>query len=441
MKEDLLALIVRSGTWYMVWIETIGFTLIAVLLAFWASPDDPFFIKGQFPWIALMPALLALRYGVLSGVVSSAILIGTWLVLQAGGFDTGEFPKHYFLGILILAMICGEFCGLWNIRLRRSEYVKKHLGDRIDVLTRRYFLLRLSHDRLEEGLLEKPVTLRSALAEIRALISADQSRTLPGAPALMRLLVQYCQIETAGLYPILAGSVDPQPVAVIGEPGPLRADDALVRAAIEKGALMHLQSDDVQSDGSQYLAVAPMMNSDKRTFALLVIERMPFMAFHTENLQTLGVLLGYHADAIQRIRMAEVITRLLPDCPVLFAEEVVRLHRLWESVRVPSMLVALKFGNHPDRLAYFENLRRSLRDLDIAWEIRQDGTLVLLVLLPLTGRAGLEGYLIRIEELLMRHFGLGLDAARITPNSVALEGDGPSVTLLLLLERCGVKQP
>ena len=38
----------RSRTAWQ-WVETVVITLIAIGFGFWASPEDPFFIKAQFP--------------------------------------------------------------------------------------------------------------------------------------------------------------------------------------------------------------------------------------------------------------------------------------------------------------------------------------------------------------------------------------------------------
>jgi hypothetical protein len=421
------------------WLESIAITLVAVALAFWARPADPYFLNSGFPWLILAPAVIGLRYGVVPGIVSAAVLIAAWLLARSYAVISGDFPKLHFLGMLILVTVCGQFCSMWETRLRRLEYVYRQLSGRMSALTRRHYLLRLSHDRLEEDLIGRPITLRSALAEVRRLIAEGAGQTLPGAPQLMRLLVQSCQLEVAGFHGATTGSIEPAPAARAGDPGPLRADDPLVRACLESGALAHVQSRRAGEAPGAYLVVAPARDAEGRTLAVLVVEEMPFFALHEENLQTLSVLLGYYADGIGRIAAGQVIQALLPSCPLAFAEELVRLHRIWLAVRVPTTLIAMQFGNHPERDLYAETLRRSIRDLDMVWEIRQGAGLVFLVMLPLSGRAAVEGYLTRVEGLLRDKFDKTLDAARVSPYVAQLDDERPAVTLMLLLERCGVR--
>lgn len=437
--QDPIAFLGRPGASLTSWLETIGITLVAVALGFMARPDDPFFLGPGFPWLVFAPALIGLRYGAAPGVVSAALVIASWLLAREYGLIAGVFPKLHFLGMLILVMTCGQFCSVWQTRLRRLEYVYRQLDGRMATLTRRHYLLRLSHDRLEQDLIGRPITLRSALGEVRRLIAEGGERTLPGAPELMRLLVQSCQLEVAGFHRAAAGSIESSPVAQVGEPGPLRPDDPVVRACLDSGTLAHVRTQGLGDSRGAYLAVAPARDNEGRTLAVLVVEQMPFFSLHEENLQTLSVLLGYYADGIGRIAAGRVIQALLPSCPLAFAEELVRLHRIWLSVRVPTTLIGMQFGNHPERELYAETLRRNIRDLDMVWEIRQGAGLVFVVMLPLSGRAAVDGYLTRIEGLLQDKAGKTLDAARVTPYVAQFDDERPAVTLMLLLENCGVK--
>jgi hypothetical protein len=63
----------RYGTSPTAWLETIFITLGAVALAFLGRPGDPFFVGAGFPWLVFAPAVIALRYGVVLGVVSTGL--------------------------------------------------------------------------------------------------------------------------------------------------------------------------------------------------------------------------------------------------------------------------------------------------------------------------------------------------------------------------------
>ncbi|MFX5245279.1 hypothetical protein ABTD35_21060, partial [Acinetobacter baumannii] len=86
-------------------------------------------------------------------------------------------------------MICGEFSSLWRNRVRRAESVQAYLEQRLEYLTHQHYLLRLSHDRLEQDLISRPVSMRDALVSLRGLASASGAAgdALPGASDLLRL--------------------------------------------------------------------------------------------------------------------------------------------------------------------------------------------------------------------------------------------------------------
>ena len=185
---------------------------------------------------------------------------------------------------------------------------------------------------------------------------------------------------------------------------------------------------------SRYLIVAPVATSEGRLIALLAVEQMPFLALHGESLATLSVLLGYYADALAVSRAARVMQRALPGCPLDFADELNRCHRMWREARVYTSLMLVRFGGHPEAAAFAKLIRRQFRDLDIVWEIAQPRGLVYVALMPLAGPAGVEGAIGRLEASLDQRYQLNFDAARIAPYSRQLGDEDPFVTLKLMLE-------
>ena len=423
------------------WSETFVLTLLAAALAYWADPANPFFVRADFPWLALAPVLIALRYGVLPGLASCATLAALWLAARE--YDLLQLeqpPAHYLLGALILTMICGEFASVWQGRLRRMETANRYLDEKLDRITRQHYLMMLSHERLEQDQFSKPVTLRAALGRIRAIASTQQGPDgFPGMPEQIELLGQFCQLEVASFHACPQGQPDSAVLAAIGSARPLVREDPLVAYCLEKGELSHVQMDVVRGGAhSQYLIVAPMMTQEGDLLALLAVEQMPFLALHAEALSMLAVLLGYYADALAVSRAARIVQRALPDCRLDFADELIRCHRLWQEAKVHSSLVLIKFGAHPDVAAFAALIRRQFRDLDMIWEVRGQRAPVFVVLLPLAGTAGVEGCLARLESSLEHRHALGFDSARVAPYGVQLGDEDPFVTLKLLLEHYDV---
>ena len=295
----LRAIVVPVVHHRLMWLETVMITLFAIAMGIVFQHDNPFQIGGEFPWIWLAPVLVALRYGVAPGFVSSLILIAAWKLMDHLAQTHANFPEQFFLGGLIVVMICGEFSAAWSARLRRAEETNRYLDERLSRITLRHLLLRLSHDRMEQEILTKPVTLRDALSGLRLLTSELSNSQLPASSALLQLLTQYCQLESAAIF-IAAADGTYTRASAVGSPPALRGSDPLLCYALEHKSLAHLLVEEVADKElpSPFLVVAPILTSDGKSLGVLAVDRMPFLALNEENLQMLSVMLGYYADCV-----------------------------------------------------------------------------------------------------------------------------------------------
>jgi hypothetical protein len=428
------------GSGWAIALETLLLPLLAVALGIWINPIDPLWSDSGFPWAWFAPVILALRYGPFPGLGGAGVLLLAWIAFSGSGWIGGEFPKINFLGGLILIMICGEFSSLWVARTRRAESVQLYLDQRLEHLTHQYYLLRLSHDRLEQDLISRPMAMREALSTLRQPpVAGDDGGPLKGGAALLRLLAQYCQLETASLHPVDGDDLVGTATATLGGGAPLTKDDPLLLKALRENRLCHVQQTLAAGDNpSRYLIVAPLIQHDGRRRALLIVERLPFFALHDETLQTLNLLLGYYTDGLLIDEVAAPVRAALPDCPPEFAFEMRRLARIYREAQVGSVLVALEVPATPG----FEDLARQIgrqrRSLDVTWQIDTPDRHVLITLMPLAGEAAAEGYLARIEQWVLRQREQSLDAAGII-HTVTPLSDEPAVPLLTrLLETCHV---
>lgn len=412
----------RRTPWW-VWLETVGVTLLALALTYWFDPADPLLLDARFPWIWFAPVLLALRYGVPSGILSVVLLALAWFFLVYAGSDGTPFPKVNFLGGVLLAMICGEYSSLWRVRVRRVNELNVYIDERLERLTRQHYLLRLSHERLEQNLISRPITLRDALARLKALIVEHGNQPgLAGAEDFLVFLAQYCQITSAGLFLVDADErVQVKATGAIGACGDLVLDDPLVKYCLEKESLCHVQTDKITDETySRYLVVAPVRTSHGHTIGMLAIEEMPFFALNRETLQTLSVLIAYYADGSAMADVAYRVREVLPDCPEDFAAEAHKLHAIQQYTGIASSVVALVFGPTARRGDLYAAIRRQKRGLDMIWEAQHDNRMALLTLMPLASDAAVDGYVARIENWLKTQHGLTMEEAQMVVHTTSL---------------------
>lgn len=436
------------GAWIAGAVEGAVLCLLALAFSAWISPSDPFGVNRQFPWLWTVPAIVTMRYGTSTGVWTAIVLLGAWfawyvLAPQLGlvlSLHAPVFPESYFVGGVVWVLICGQFSDVWSERHRRIMAANAYLNERLLTVTRNHFLLRLSHESLEQDMLSKPMTLRESLVRLRELTGTDRGRgdPMPGAPDFLKIIGHSCQLEIASVHPVADGAPDPLPAASLGAAGDLHGNDPLVLACIAQHKLAHVKHIDEATRTSRYLVCAPLLAASGRLLGILVVEKMPFFALNEDILQLMTVLSGYYADGLEREYAVFEIREHLPDCPHDFALDLIRLCRIHSDAGIDSSVVALVFNNNDAGQDLFENVKRMKRSIDQSWTFSNERHHVLITLLPLSGGQAVEGYLVRIEHALQTLFGKNFVTAHVTTHIGYLSTSPPAETLGRLLEKCDV---
>jgi hypothetical protein len=383
-----------------------------IALSWYSNLANPFYINEGFPWPWLGVWLIALRYGALAGTVAAIVLLAAWYAIA----PLATFPRLYFLGGGILTLICGEFGSLWGARSARFREASAYQEDKIERLTRRLYLLKVSHDELEYELVDRPGTLRDALVELRALLDAASGDTgnLPGARAIMEFMARYCQIEAGALYAYIDG---PTPVlserARIGEVAPPDVLDPMVARAVETGQAVHLQEELMdKSRKHSLLAVAPVRDSKGNTIGVLTVRRMPFLALNPDNLRTIWVLLQSYAEYLRLAYVARETTKDWPEAPMSLRHEFAWIQRLQLDHGLQSWCVLWRCQS-TQALQVLQHVQREHTAGEMAWLLQHNGQAVLVSLLAFVGTAQVKMQQQRIKDSLARSFAgqLPVDAA------------------------------
>lgn len=413
-------------------LEAASVTVIALFIGWLFSPVDPLFLAAGFPYAWILPIVIAMRYGTLLGLFSSLIVVGGWFVLYSGiifhaaSVDSKSqlFPSTFFLGGFLLIFIVGQFGDIWAGRMARARAVNAYLADRLSTLTKNHFLLKISHERLENDLLMRPTTLRGALLQLRQLTLSVQDTTelLPGAAQLLQFVAHACQLESAALYAVRDDQLLVNPVAEVGTGFTLMPADPLLQACLDTKVLTHLQTASIREGlQSDYVVCVPLLSGAEDVIGVLVVKQMPFLSLTEENLQLLLMLAGYYADGARSLQSASKVLAEIPNCPQDFALDYVRLMRLEQEAGVSSTLTTLIFGPGEQQEMLCVSLRRGLRALDVSWRIEVGDKLCLLILMPLTGEDAVSAYLLRAERSLQQ-YDLDFAKAHITFRSMRIGG-------------------
>ena len=387
--------------------ETLAILLAVPALGLWLRPADPLFLQADFPWLLFACLLPALRYGFAYGFFSAMALIGLLaLAAQRQWWGVERFPAAYSFGLLLVAMLVGEFVDLWMKREVRQRIVNSYQRMRLEEFTRTYHLLKVSHDRMEHRLAAGTVSLREALMELRRrLMLRVEGATLPteSGQQILRLFADYVSVRVAALYPVdAADHIGPTPIARLGQTqGP--SDHPMVRQAAREGCLVSIRDvlDNADLGASGPLVAVPVADVAGRTHAVLVIEDLPFLVLQEENLRLLATLGGHVGD----ILTLAVAKEGADADSVRFRRELERAIVDQQRYRLASMLVRLQLPLSEKADAIEAILLRQVRGLDCVWVHHGPAVTTLLLLMPLTSLLDYSGYQQRIDRVLLEKMG------------------------------------
>jgi polysaccharide biosynthesis protein PelD len=423
----------------VVWAEVVLLPLAGLGLALWLFRARPF-TASPYPWLWLIPFLLGLRYGLAPAVLATLVLAVGGIGAHLLGISGESVPLMQLAGGAFAALSAGQYSSRWRERLRAAQARTDYTEQRLESLTRAFFITRLSHDRLEEALITQPVTLRGALEALRGLKTDDARAGMSAAAghALLQLLAQYCRFEAAALHAFRDGRLDDAPLAAFGWHGELARTDPLLTYVLEHEQTAYHSVDQLAEleQGGCYRAVFPLIDSAGEKLGVLVVRDLPLLALTEENLSAAAAMLQYFADESWAAAQAAQLRASLPRCPEAFAHELIKLQRLHVRSGVRSTLVALRARQDGAEVSVLEALYTARRGLDLYWrEPFGPSTIGMLILLPLAGPATTRGFLDRFDSVLRAH-GMegGLEAAGFAIVQVPV-----AQPPLALLRECGIE--
>jgi len=417
-------------------IETVLLPLLALLaLYLWQGAHF------DYPWWWLAPLAIALRYGLTYGMTAGLVLvIGNFMEIWLLGMARTQ-PSGEIVGGLIATYLAGLYSTYSQSRLIETGSSLEYLEQRLESLTRIFYVTRLSHARLEENLITKSNDLRSALDAIATELekAGPMDSELPRQPLqhMLQLLAFYGRLGTAGVFPVAHGRVSQTAVAFHGPEFTLLLNDPLVVGVIESIQLAYYSVDQILAgEDSAYRVVIPMVAADGTLLAIIVVVELPLLAVDEENLLTLSAMTAFTADAMRAGQLSHAVRLEVPSCPAEFALEWRRLGHLRHRATVHSSWVRLTPAANPER-GVIDLIQSVRRGLDQYWCYPLDaGQSGLLVLLVLAGQGATEGFVQRINTLCRERFGRDLKQLGWNEHHGEIRhGSGQELQKLLLRDR------
>lgn len=395
----------RKPIWNI--LEASLLTVAVIFLAKYISPDDPFSLSGPIPWIAIAPIFCGLLYGSLYGALSLIIALAYLMVSQPADMMSTPLLREYLVGVSSVTFLVGIFSSYWLGRIRHVEYLNSYVREHLDDLSRDYYLLRISHERLEHAYITKPLSFRDAFYQIKQDILKNNyeiDKTI--SQQLLNIFSQYCSINCALFCFYDSRTKVTTTMALLGKPFDISLDDPLVRNAINTQATSYFAVNELDDSlNSAYLAVVPFLNQQRKIIGFIIIKEMPFWSLTHDNLEVLSVFAAVFSLQFSTLKQVQALLSIFPDCTPEFLREYQTLVSLKQHHNVESGLSGLLIpeGFFQENMVY--SLQQQKRSLDYIWVIPVGSSLLFITLMPLTSLEGIRGFRKRLGDFLKSEFG------------------------------------
>ncbi|MGN1281351.1 MAG: hypothetical protein ACI4UM_05550, partial [Succinivibrio sp.] len=226
--ETLVIALISSALW-------IASVSVSQILTYEGSSISVNESQGFF-WPLIFVMLVSMRYGFSLGFCCALLTILFSIAYYKYEGILFAFSFYKAVGMLLVAMISGEFRDVWDERLHRNDLDCSFIQRKLDLFTQNYFILRASHDQLEQRMAGQVVSLRSNISELERIsaqypiIGVSQEQRLRNmAGSVMALFANIVGIEVAGFYQIGAKNrINPEPLSTLGNMGELDRDDPMI---------------------------------------------------------------------------------------------------------------------------------------------------------------------------------------------------------------------
>ncbi|QOP44917.1 PelD GGDEF domain-containing protein [Sulfurimonas paralvinellae] len=381
-----------------------SFTIITafLIIGYIVNPHDICLTQEKIPYLLILLSILTLFHG-----FESAFIAMTLISLSMWQFYD-KFPYISFLVYLMMVLIFSQFHYYWTKRIHELQIDDDYKASKLDELSKAFYSLKISHDQLEKNYVLKPMSIRSAIETIILnrdknnmqyldfLVLLEKSFSLQSGFIIHKIdhqLQKTLAPENSLISYTKSYEQDTDEAALF--------DDYIITQALSRKKPVFV-SDAAHNptlettQESRYLAAIPTVYNNE-VLSLLVIEKMPFMAFNKENLISIAILLEYLSIEIYKeniMQQSEKIAAIFSERSFLY--EYNRLQHLQKQYRVDSTLLILKIDNELQTRRVFEKTQNLLRSLDIVTQTKDKEIYYLVILFPLNDQAVALGFLNRL---------------------------------------------
>jgi len=388
-----------------VYLETFILIGVFLIVGYLLSPDDICFVKQNIPYLLIILSIITLFHGFESGMLAIGLIaIAMW-------FFYDHFPYSAFLTNLLMVMIFSEFHYFWTKQIKELKTNNDYVSIKLNELANAFYSLKISHDQLEKNYVSKPMSIRSAIEEIlyiekdvpekekkyfrNFLDFLEKSFNMQSGFILYQNQKNESEYLTTENTLVCYSSLSKEhELSKIFQ-------EYLVDKAINFKQIIYISDDEgnpalrKELENSEFLAAIPIIYNNK-ILAMLIIEKMPFIAFNKENLISISILFEYLIISTLKEDFLHADNALSFIQDKDFRYEYIRMKLFYDKYKVDSTFMVFKLDNELQSRKILDKAKSMLRSLDMLTYCNKNNRFFIIFLFPLNDKSAAIGFLNRL---------------------------------------------
>lgn len=367
----------------MALIETFIVSLLSIASWIFIEREGLTNTKDFFFWPMLGPIVISLRYGFAKGLQCFVFVMLAMQLLNVISDYNINFGLSTIIGTGLITMITGEFTDHWRKSIKTNELNYKYMEQKLQNFTQSYYLLKISHDQLEQRAAGKLMSLRTSIQILQKTALSDIDNRLESlSDECLHILSDVVGMYEAGIYSVKNNQIQPLCLSSVGKQHSLVEDDPMLLEMLDKKRIYTPANiHNLEDEELHYQLVIPLVDSSGKLQGVILAEKVKFVSLTNENIALISVVASYMANFMCENLYTPV---LKPEQFSLFSQYMKQLRWNNKHYGADSALVVF-VDNSPGKKIPIKKFIDYRRGADIYWSCyTEDGQPAMVALLPMT---------------------------------------------------------
>ncbi len=394
-------------------LEAVLLPLIIPALLWILGSQDILLLETAFPWLIIIPIIIAARYGtwyaLLSLSVFSVLSISYTIFYQSNLFDKN---LQVLAGSLLAVIFVGEKLHYW--KQKYNNISQKLLDDNQtrDKTEQELQLLHIGYSQLEERFVTTTQSLSKSLRliELSLLPPLDSKQQFKQAiDKLNDILNEYTWLEESVFYYVDKNNkINSKPLASKNNFMKDLHNDILIQQAIKTKRTVRIKDcHSLENRAITQLKVAiPLVDSRKRLWGVMAVVRITPSVFQYQHLNLLNLLCAYIANLLS------ASLHPITSAERLFLETSTAINIVLNSVKSVS-LIRITIPLSAEHSKYKEFFNNKINGISRIWQLQKKDGVVLVMLVPLFKESNAAAWQKKLENSFYKQFSVHIKEVNI----------------------------